>query len=493
MTAVTDETAGAAAAQAPSPPVRMMLVTRALSVARWHLLRSIGRVMVLVLADAGTLILLRSFLLGLRDTSWLGAVFAEPLRTLFPPGEYSSVQVGVALLLGIAICGNNGPRDQRRNPARLVAGVGLGLSLTLWHSLWSDVGVVALIVLIVLTAGVTLALSAERLVVDALVRATTKVERIAVLGPRHEATDTLTLPGLTGRGSLGISAWFDPAEHDGRMATELGQLLEAQRIDTVIISGTLTYADFTTALDVAGASGCRVLSLPRPRPSGGFEPKVVHQNGTLFVELTQPTRIAAQLSIKRVLETAVAAVGLVVLIPLFVVMALAVRLSSPGPVLFRQVRIGQGGRRFQMLKFRTMVEDAETRRDGLAAASLYPDGRLFKLANDPRVTRVGAFLRHTGLDELPQLWNVLVGNMSLVGPRPPLPDEVAFYEAHHYARFDMKPGITGPWQVQGRYRICEFEKVVQLETSYIRTWSLWADFILLLRTIPAVLYGHGAR
>jgi exopolysaccharide biosynthesis polyprenyl glycosylphosphotransferase len=492
MTAVTNDTVSAAAADAPAPPVRMMLVTRASSVARWHLMRGMARVAVLVLADAVTLLLLRSLLFGLRDGSWLGSSLAAPLQMLFPRGQYFSIQIAVALLLGIAVWGNYGPGDQRRNPARLVAGVGSGLTLTLWATLWSDIGLAALFVLVLVTAAVTLALTVERLLVDAVIPAGTRVERIAVLGSRHEATEALTRPTLAGRG-LRISAWFDPAEHNGKMATELGQLIEAQQIDTVIISGTLTYADFTTALDVAGTSGCRVLSLPRHRASGGFSPKVVHQNGTLFVELTRPTRIAAQLTIKRLLEAVLAAAALVFLAPLFLLVALAVRLSSPGPVLFRQVRIGQGGRRFHILKFRTMVVDAEARRSELGLANLYHDDRLFKVVTDPRVTRAGAILRYSSLDELPQLWNVLIGDMSLVGPRPPLPDEVALYEAHHYARFDMKPGITGPWQVRGRYATCDFEKVVQLETSYIRNWSLWLDLTLLLRTIPAVLSGHGAR
>jgi exopolysaccharide biosynthesis polyprenyl glycosylphosphotransferase len=493
MTAVTDETISATVGEAPAPPVRMMLVTRAPSVARWHLLRSVARVLVLLLADSVTLILLRSALLGLRDASWLGGTVASPLQILFPPGQYSSLKIAVALLLGIAVSGNYGPGDQRRDPARVLAGVGLGVTVTLWASLWSDVGLVALAVLFVVTAAVTLAFTAERFVVNALIPATTKVERIAVLGPRRDATDTLTLPALTGRGSLAVSAWFDPAEHDGAMATELGQLIERERIDTVVISGRLAYAEFAAALDVSRTSGCRVLSLSRPRSNGSSEPKVVHQNGMVFLELTQPTRLAAQLAIKRAVDVALSGTGLVLLAPLFGLVALAVRFSSAGPVLFHQLRIGQGGRRFRILKFRTMVADAEAQRDALELENCYRDGRLFKLTFDPRVTRLGAFLRHTSLDELPQLWNVLVGDMSLVGPRPPLPSEVALYEAHHYARFDMKPGITGPWQVNGRSLVCDFEKVVQFETAYIRNWSLWLDLILLLRTIPAVLSGRGAQ
>ncbi|MGH7712878.1 MAG: sugar transferase, partial [Gemmatimonadaceae bacterium] len=129
----------------------------------------------------------------------------------------------------------------------------------------------------------------------------------------------------------------------------------------------------------------------------------------------------------------------------------------------------------------------------LLERSIYSDRRLFKIPNDPRITKVGRWLRRTSLDELPQLVNVLKGEMSLVGPRPPLPCEVELYEAHHYARFDVKPGITGPWQVAGRNEVTDFERVVTLETEYIRSWSILKDLVILLRTIPAVLEMRGAH
>jgi lipopolysaccharide/colanic/teichoic acid biosynthesis glycosyltransferase len=146
-----------------------------------------------------------------------------------------------------------------------------------------------------------------------------------------------------------------------------------------------------------------------------------------------------------------------------------------------------------MWKFRSMVHDAEERRVDLTGRSVYQDARLFKMRDDPRVTSVGAFLRRTSLDELPQLWNVIKGDMSLVGPRPPLPAEVALYEEHHYTRLNMRPGITGPWQVGGRNNITDFEEVVRLEEQYIRHWSIWKDVGILIRTLPAVLRMDGAH
>jgi len=169
-----------------------------------------------------------------------------------------------------------------------------------------------------------------------------------------------------------------------------------------------------------------------------------------------------------------------------------VKAASPGPMFFTQERVGQGGRKFRIIKFRTMVDGAEQRRDELLSRSLYSDGRLFKVPNDPRITPLGRWLRRTSIDELPQLVNVLRGEMSLVGPRPPLPSEVALYEEHHYARFDVKPGITGPWQVAGRNGVTSFEEVLGLERNYIRNWSVWADMRLLAATIPVVVRMRGA-
>ena len=145
-----------------------------------------------------------------------------------------------------------------------------------------------------------------------------------------------------------------------------------------------------------------------------------------------------------------------------------------------------------MYKFRSMVQNAEELKARLAAQSIYADARLFKVRNDPRVTRLGRFLRRSSIDELPQLWNVLRGEMSMVGPRPPLASEVETYEEHNYTRFDMKPGITGPWQVSGRNRITSFDEIVALETEYLTDWSLLKDFTILMKTVPTVLSMNGA-
>jgi exopolysaccharide biosynthesis polyprenyl glycosylphosphotransferase len=201
-----------------------------------------------------------------------------------------------------------------------------------------------------------------------------------------------------------------------------------------------------------------------------------------------PDRVVS-LGLKRLVDVTGAAVLLVVFAPLALLIALAIKIDSGGPVFFRQGRVGLHGRPFLVVKFRSMCVDAENQLQDLLPENEIR-GHAFKLARDPRVTRVGRVLRRTSLDELPQLLNVLRGPMSLVGPRPPLPAEVAQYDVWHRRRLSMKPGITGLWQVGAR-RAPEFDRWVEQDLEYIDTWSLWLDFKIIARTVPAVLSGTG--
>jgi lipopolysaccharide/colanic/teichoic acid biosynthesis glycosyltransferase len=195
---------------------------------------------------------------------------------------------------------------------------------------------------------------------------------------------------------------------------------------------------------------------------------------------------------KRITDVIGSAIMLVLVAPVMLLIAFAVRLDSPGPVLFSQARAGLGGRRFRMLKFRTMCLGADEQKEDLAHLNQTGDHRLFKIPSDPRVTRVGAFLRRWSLDELPQLVNVLRGDMSLVGPRPFFESDLATYEEHHFRRLDTKPGLTGLWQVSGRSTLVDFEDVVFLDKQYVEQWSFWLDVSILFRTIPAVFRRTGA-
>jgi len=211
-------------------------------------------------------------------------------------------------------------------------------------------------------------------------------------------------------------------------------------------------------------------------------------DGITVLSLVYGPDRAIALSIKRALDIAAAAIGLVVLSPVFLGIAAWIIALDGRPVLFRQVRVGLHGRPFRVVKFRTMVPDAEDLLADLVDLNEIK-GHAFKLTDDPRQSRTGRILRATSLDELPQLWNVLRGEMSLVGPRPPLPSEVEGYDLWHRRRLSMKPGITGLWQVEAR-RDEDFDRWVELDLAYIDRWSVWLDVKIMLRTIPAMLQGR---
>jgi len=213
-------------------------------------------------------------------------------------------------------------------------------------------------------------------------------------------------------------------------------------------------------------------------------------DGTPLLTFARTPTSYPQLLLKRAVDVAIAFVLLVVGLPVVSAIALAIKVSSTGGVLFRQTRCGLNGRRFTLYKFRTMVQDAHGRRQELLHLNEM-NGPAFKLRRDPRVTRLGRFLRKFSLDELPQLWNVLRGDMSLVGPRPPIPEEVAQYTRWQRRRLSMKPGLTCLWQISGRNDI-DFNRWMELDLEYIDKWTPLLDFKILLKTIPVVLSGRGA-
>jgi lipopolysaccharide/colanic/teichoic acid biosynthesis glycosyltransferase len=212
----------------------------------------------------------------------------------------------------------------------------------------------------------------------------------------------------------------------------------------------------------------------------------------VHVEAAMPALGRLDAVAKRTVDVVIAGIALLLLAPVMVILAVLVRLDSRGPSLFSQIRVGMGGRTFRMLKFRTMRDGAEHEQDAMAELNQHDDPRLFKIPADPRVTRLGRVIRRWSLDELPQLYNVLAGDMSLVGPRPFFESDLADYEAHHFRRLAVKPGLTGLWQVSGRSDIVDFEEVVRLDRYYIEQWSLVLDARILARTIPAVVSRRGA-
>ncbi|MDB9524489.1 sugar transferase [Oscillatoria sp. CS-180] len=193
--------------------------------------------------------------------------------------------------------------------------------------------------------------------------------------------------------------------------------------------------------------------------------------------------------LKRCIDIVGALIGLLITAILFIPIAINIQIDDPGPIFYSQVRCGYRGKTFRIWKFRSMVVNADALKH---LVSNEAQGLIFKNKNDPRVTRIGSFLRKTSLDEFPQFWNVLVGNMSLVGTRPPTIDEVMRYEPHHWQRLEVKPGITGEWQVRGRSSIDNFENVVSMDLQYQERWSALYDIRLILKTVLAVLQRRGA-
>ncbi len=502
-----DEAATPPAASSPAPDVwaaleRLALTRRAPQIMRTHLVRSAVRIAVLMVGDAAALLLLRMLLHGVRDNLWLGSAAAGIVNRLVPQGALPLVQLIPAVLLGLIVLDSYGASDRRRDAGRIMAGATLGLGLPFWGYLWSHFSPLAVPGFVVLATVISLSLITERHLIDNAVRRLWPVgpgaARAVLIGRPEDTLRALEHPALTDSREFSLGGSIDPSSEPrldrGKEGfTRLCQTIKQYRADTVVLTGPLDDEAFAVVMDAAGAAGCQLYALSRSFGLGGLEFQTVWRRGAPLVSLNRPALRGRQLLLKRALDVVVSTLGLVLLSPVFVAIAAAVRLSSSGPTFFLQTRVGLGGKAFKITKFRSMVHDAEALREDLAPKSLYPDPRLFKVKDDPRMTRLGGFLRRTSLDELPQLWNVFRGNMSLVGPRPPLPSEVDLYEDHHYTRFDVKPGITGPWQVSGRNSITDFEEVIRLETDYIRGWTIWKDLGILLRTVPVVLKMRGAH
>ncbi len=220
-------------------------------------------------------------------------------------------------------------------------------------------------------------------------------------------------------------------------------------------------------------------------------PSVFRHNRIQFRMLIWSSTIGASNAFKRLMDIVLAVLALILGSPIFLVTAALVKLTSPGPIIFSQVRVGKYGRHFKFYKFRSMYIDAEARKAELLKLNESGDGVIFKMKRDPRITPVGRFIRKFSIDELPQLFNVILGDMSLVGPRPPLPAEVRTYSLEERKRLNITPGITCLWQVSGRSEL-PFQKQMALDKEYIASRSAWKDFLILLRTVPAIITGKGA-
>jgi len=277
-----------------------------------------------------------------------------------------------------------------------------------------------------------------------------------------DPTDLVAALGASGADTVAVA---DPAALPGAALRRLGWELEGTGIELIVVPA------------VTEVAGPRI----RVRPVAGLP----------LLHVEAPSLSGTARAVKNGFDRVFALVVGILLVPALIVIAITIRCTSRGPVVFRQTRVGRHGDTFEMLKFRTMIDGAEQHLDDVRSLVADPDHPLFKLPDDPRLTRVGGWLRRHSLDELPQLWNVLTGTMSVVGPRPPLPEEVARYASPAHRRLLVKPGLTGLWQVSGRADL-SWDDSVRLDLYYVENWSWVLDALILWRTIPEVVRGRGA-
>jgi exopolysaccharide biosynthesis polyprenyl glycosylphosphotransferase len=273
---------------------------------------------------------------------------------------------------------------------------------------------------------------------------------------------------------------------------DLTAVIGSHDAEAVVVCADLPASRINDLIEECLHSGCQILFPARAVRVYGLRPTLVWHHDQPFFELGSPVLKARALISKRIVDVLVSGALLILLSPLLLAIAVAIRLDSLGAPFFFQERAGLGGRRFRMIKFRTMRDGADAEKQDLAHLNQTGDKRLFKIRDDPRTTKLGRLLRRWSLDELPQLFNVLIGEMSLIGPRPFFEADFEAYEDHHFRRLDAKPGITGLWQVSGRSEVLNFEDVIFLDRQYIEQWSFWLDVSILFRTIPAVFRRTGA-
>jgi len=274
---------------------------------------------------------------------------------------------------------------------------------------------------------------------------------------------------------------------------DLESILRHNEVDRVIVAfSRATHAQLLSCMRVCWDNGVAIDVIPRLFELLDGARRIDRLGGIPVLSIDTPNLGRTARGAKRALDVATAGATLVALSPFALLLALAIKLDSRGPVLFGQLRAGRDGKPFRLFKFRSMRTGSDRLKAELASLNDVDDGVMFKIHDDPRFTRLGRLLRRSSLDELPQLWNVLLGHMSLVGPRPlVLPENAALAEPWHARRLDLRPGMTGPWQVHGRSNI-PFEDMLRLDYQYVAGWSLSRDVEILLSTIPAVLSGRGA-
>jgi len=359
---------------------------------------------------------------------------------------------------------------------------------------------IVVVTLVLVTAGLSLRRLLYRVLLYRNFNRGIGTRNVLIVGTGPEAhalrhhLDNIRNLGYTFMGFVDLPGFGTRMDEDsGDLAGTLELLFEHARkqfVDEIFFTAPCEQGTVQRVLERARTHGIDLRVIPAMYDGLAWNSPIEYIGQFPTIPLHRGQVPEAELLVKRVLDVVFSSLVVVLLAPLLLAIAVAIKLDSPGPVFYASERIGKKGRVFHCIKFRTMVADAETQRAGLAHLN-ERDGVLFKISNDPRITRLGRFLRKYSLDELPQFFNVLHGEMSVVGPRPPLASEVKNYQPSHLRRLDVTPGITGLWQVQGR-RDPSFDSYVSLDVAYIETWSIWLDIKIIIRTIGVVFSGTGS-
>ncbi|MFN2602599.1 MAG: exopolysaccharide biosynthesis polyprenyl glycosylphosphotransferase [Gemmatimonadaceae bacterium] len=412
---------------------------------------------------------------------------------------YGGLVFGAGLFFSLVATGSYSRHRSLNAKARLLAGSSLACGLILWRlvggNLFVAVAVYALTSVVTWIIVLGVRTIAEKFL-STVWPGTRGAAPALLITDRREPSLQLERAVLAAGGDYSLAGYVSIGrrQFDGSVGYlgDLSDIIDSHGAETVVVCEHLNDQQITSVRDASLAAGCQLLYPARAVKIAGVRPALVWHQDQPFFELGAPVLKASAVIWKRIVDVVGAVLGLILLAPVFALIAFAVRFDSPGPIFFSQDRAGLGGRRFRMLKFRTMRVGADAEKHKLSHLNHTGDSRLFKIPEDPRVTRLGALLRRWSLDELPQLWNVLWGDMSLVGPRPFFEADFATYQDHHFRRLDAKPGITGLWQVSGRSSVVDFEDVVYLDRQYIEQWSFWLDVSIMARTLPAVVRRTGA-
>jgi exopolysaccharide biosynthesis polyprenyl glycosylphosphotransferase len=445
--------------------------------------------------DLSVLLFARVGLSLARDASWTSTL----ARGLFPSGFMGGWASVAAVLVGMVFVGAYASEERWASPDTVFKGVALGVGLAMWSSL-NALGIIwtltrwALAV-VMLGAVITAARELLRWAVFRDGASQHLSDRVVFVGDPQSRTGRSAAQAILKRPGMHFLGWLS---EQGGVEDYLGhpsavwEVLCEKGTDTVVLCGNLPSGLFDTVIEAAAVAGCRVLSVRERGMLMASRPRALNGGRIRMLELTFPAARAGQDVLKRAFDVTVATLLLIALAPMLVVIGIWIKLDSRGSVLFVQDRVGRAGRVFPMLKFRTMRNGADHEKADVAHLNHTGDPRLFKIPDDPRVTGAGRFMRRWSLDELPQLLNVIRGDMSLVGPRPFFESDLAAYDDHHFLRLAVKPGVTGLWQVRGRSSIVDFEEVVRLDREYIENWTLGMDLGILLATVPAVVRRTGA-